>query len=402
MKFNLAKTLLAALLMSSAVYAETTYGNSVVYEAGTQLIQEALNVSNTSYDGGAASTVRYKNDVTATDCQFKSPASSSGTMYFDANATFENCVFTTGNGGGSINFLSQATGKKLALKGGNKFYSYKTQGINILSGTNTTATAEGNNEFYGATNVNKLKVISGTQKFENKMTASDQTMSFFNIGFAENADDTAAIEVSADRGQVFFRDNCEISSLDMANSTLRVWDTLVVRNSVTFGEGVTFDWGKTDSEYKVVDGQFTKVEIYTPATLVLEIDSIYELMDRPSALMTLAVDADTMLNVADSVDMSDVEVQLLFTENAVAELSAIKGPVTLNLNKVTNMENVEIALAVEEGLGKSAEEVFGTTSVTTGAVGSAENLFTITVPEPTTATLSLLALAGLCARRRRK
>ena len=52
MKFNLTKTLLAALLMSSAVYAETTYGNSVVYEAGTQLIQEALNVSNTSYDGG--------------------------------------------------------------------------------------------------------------------------------------------------------------------------------------------------------------------------------------------------------------------------------------------------------------------------------------------------------------
>ncbi|MBQ5664658.1 MAG: PEP-CTERM sorting domain-containing protein [Akkermansia sp.] len=27
---------------------------------------------------------------------------------------------------------------------------------------------------------------------------------------------------------------------------------------------------------------------------------------------------------------------------------------------------------------------------------------TATVPEPTTATLSLLALAGLCARRRRK
>ena len=402
MKFNLTKSLLAALLMSSAVYAETTYGNSVVYEAGTQLIQETLNVSNTSYDGGAASTVRYKKDVTATDCQFKSPASSSGTMYFDANATFTNCVFTTGNGGGSINFLSQASGKKLALKGGNKFYSYDTQGINILSGTNTTATAEGNNEFYGATNVNKLKVISGTQKFENKMTDSAQTMSFSNIGFAENADDTAAIEVSADRGQVFFRDNCEISSLDMANSTLRVWDTLVVRNSVTFGEGVTFDWGRTDSEYKFVDGQFTKVETYTPATLVLEIDSIYELVDQPDALMTLAGDADSMLNVADGVDMSDVEVQLLFTENALAELSAIEGPVTLNLDKVTNLENIELSLAVEESLGMSAEEVFGTTSVTTGAAGSAENQFTITVPEPTTATLSLLALASLAMRRRRK
>jgi hypothetical protein len=227
-------------------------------------------------------------------------------------------------------------------------------------------------------------------------------MSFFNIGFAENADDTAAIEVSADRGQVFFRDNCEISSLDIANSTLRVWDTLVVKNTVTFGEGVTFDWGKKESSWQLVDGKMVKVETYTPATLVLEIDSIYELMERPDALMTLAGDADTMLNVADGVDMSNAKVELLFTENALAELSAIEGPVTLNLNKVTNLENIELSLAVEESLGKSAEEVFGTTSVTTGAVGSAENQFTITVPEPTTATLSLLALAGLCVRRRRK
>ena len=407
MKLHLHKTLILAITASSAVYAETTYGNSVVYEAGTQLIQETLNVSNTSYDGGAASTVRYKKDVTATDCQFKSPASSSGTMYFDANATFTNCVFTTGNGGGSINFLSQAYGKKLALKGGNKFYSYDTQGINILSGTNTTATAEGNNEFYGATNVNKLKVISGTQKFENKMTDSAQTMSFSNIGFAENANDTAAIEVSADQGQVFFRDNCEISSLDMANSKLRVWDTLVVRNSVTFGEGVTFDWGRTDSEYKFVDGQFTKVETYTPATLVLEIDSIAELMDQT---MPLTLDGEgnaPMLSVDDGVDMSNAKVGLYFTENALAEMAEMEAKgsnITLNLDKVTNVNGLELELAVDESTGKTVEEVFGTTSFTTKEYNTGNNNITLgeNVPEPTTATLSLLALAALAGRRRRK
>ncbi len=37
-----------------------------------------------------------------------------------------------------------------------------------------------------------------------------------------------------------------------------------------------------------------------------------------------------------------------------------------------------------------------------GAVVQLENLTLVTTPEPTTATLSLLALAGLCARRRRK
>ncbi len=37
-----------------------------------------------------------------------------------------------------------------------------------------------------------------------------------------------------------------------------------------------------------------------------------------------------------------------------------------------------------------------------GAVAQIQNLTLVTTPEPTTATLSLLALAGLCARRRRK
>ncbi len=47
----------------------------------------------------------------------------------------------------------------------------------------------------------------------------------------------------------------------------------------------------------------------------------------------------------------------------------------------------------------------GATNDTTtagGAVVQLQNLTLVTTPEPTTATLSLLALAGLCARRRRK
>ena len=70
---------------------------------------------------------------------------------------------------------------------------------------------------------------------------------------------------------------------------------------------------------------------------------------------------------------------------------------------MTNVADIDLNLVIQEDLGKTAEEVFGTTTFTTGEAGSSKNQITINaVPEPTTATLSLLALAGLCARRRRK
>ena len=74
---------------------------------------------------------------------------------------------------------------------------------------------------------------------------------------------------------------------------------------------------------------------------------------------------------------------------------------------MTNAANVEMNLTLEKDLedqGMTAAQVFGSnTTFTTGEAGSADNQVTINaVPEPTTATLSLLALAGLCARRRRK
>ncbi|MDO4752363.1 MAG: PEP-CTERM sorting domain-containing protein [Akkermansia sp.] len=78
--------------------------------------------------------------------------------------------------------------------------------------------------------------------------------------------------------------------------------------------------------------------------------------------------------------------------------------ITFNLDKVTNVDGLELALAVAESTGKTVEEVFGTTSFTTKEYNSGNNNITLggNVPEPTTATLSLLALAALAGRRRRK
>ncbi|MBR3902413.1 MAG: PEP-CTERM sorting domain-containing protein [Akkermansia sp.] len=343
-------------------------------------------LKDTAYFGGSVSTVRYENDVNAENCKFTAPEK--GSMWFDGNVTLKDCeiVDTTG---GSINIGETGSKKTLALKGGNTFTSYASQDITIQT---KSATAEGDNYFYGATNVNRLKVISGKQTFENKMTDSAQTMAFNAVGFDANADDSAAIDVSVDRGWLFFRDDCTISSLETANCTLRVWNSLTVKDSITFNTGTSFDLNASKN-----------------AVIILEIDSLSELMNMPSEVALFgANDGSTpMLTLGDGVSLGDnAKVELMFTKNAIEEMQEYEGPITFNLEKVTNAADVKLNLTIEKDLedqGMTATQVFGSnTTFTTGEAGSSDNQVTINaIPEPTTATLSLLALAGLCARRRR-
>ena len=354
--------------------------------------------------------MRFKKDIVATDSKFTTPdgyrpydhgqtgpAAPSGAMFFDGNVEAANCEFIAGDySSGSIEFVA---GKQVALKGRNTFQARSGQNIYFEG----TVTAEGDNEFIGGISASNFVVKSGTQKFtrednpSNAVNAPSQALSFTHIGFADDADETARIDISAvdvptrkvdgySKGGAFgavrFGGDCEITTLEVdAGLGLTINGALTVRETVTIGSR-------------------TEVNFGAAGVLIFEIDSIYELIDQPTALLTLAGDASTMLNVADGVDMSGAKVELLFTENAITELSAMEGPITLNLDKVTNVEGIDLTLAIEESYGKTAEEVFGTTSVTTSTAGN--NNFTVTVPEPTTATLSLLALAALAARRRRK
>ena len=68
----------------------------------------------------------------------------------------------------------------------------------------------------------------------------------------------------------------------------------------------------------------------------------------------------------------------------------------------SNNANVEISISqVDAGEAAAAGAATGV-SYSTGNVGTIITINGLNVPEPTTSTLSLLALAGLCARRRRK
>lgn len=418
MKLNVSKSLLVAMLMSSAAYAEAVTENVVANTSTGSLLVYTTETTNSTYEAscdqkpsGSSYDVRFKQNLVATGSTFSTSegydpylngqignAARSGSIIFDGTVEATGCNFTTGNyTSGSIKFNNN-----VELNGGNTFVSRGGQQIYFTK----TATANGDNTFIGGVSATNFVVKSGTQTFvrednpSNRVNAPTQTLTFSQIGFAEDADDTARIDISAINvptrtvdgsqkggafGGVNFSGTSEITTLNVElgeYTGLRINGTLTVRETVTIS-------GKTG------------VKFGENSVLIFEIDSIYELMDQPDALMTLAGDSSPMLNVADGVDMSGAKVELLFTENALAELGAMEGPVTLNLDKVTNLENIELSLAVEESLGKTSEEVFGTTSVTTGAAGSDENQFTITVPEPATATLSLLALAALAARRRR-
>lgn len=409
MKFHLPLTVLTAFIAGGIANAET-----VTLEAGNY--KNETEVQNTTFVGPDSGNAKFSNNLTATNCSFY----------------------------GNLEFSNQ---KNLVLKGGNTFTAQSTQTINILS---KTATAYGDNYFYGATNVNRLQVVSGTQTFKNTVTDNNQSMTFSGIGFAANADASAAINISANKGHVVFTNNCTVSSVEVTGASFKLLDTLIVKDSVTFGEGTIVEFADRtisdilkDSNGDVLrintKGQYVNkldpntVQVWdatgtivletltgdeaklaysgsAPAyvttivkpTLILEIDSIAELLDTPTTY-TAREAVTTMFNIADGVDLGDnAKVELLFTENAINEIQEYDGPITLDLSKVTNASNIEVNFTIQDDLNMDAEEVFGTTSVTIGEAGSGNNLITLPVPEPTTATLSLLALVGLAGRRRRR
>ena len=407
--------LLALVMMGSSVWAEAVT-ETVVSNASsvsiytTETDGSAYSTSSEQKPSGSSYGMRFKENLTATNSSFTTEngydpyihgqtgnAAPSGAMFFDGTVEASNCQFTAEDySSGSIKFT-----KNVVLNGGNTFTSRSGQNINFQG----SVTAKGDNTFIGGVSATNFVVKSGTQTFKREDNPSDrvnspsQALTFSQIGFAEDADDSARIDISAVDvptrtvngypkggafGAVRFGGNSEITSLEVnASYDLYINGSLTVRETVVIGER-------------------TEVIFGTNGEIIFEIDSLSELMDQPM-LYSLDGEEDLpMLSVADGVDMSDASISLLFTENALEELEAMEGPITLSLDMVTNVAGIDIDFDVAESSGKTAEAVFGTASVKTGVYGSGDNVYTVAVPEPTTTTLSLLGLMALAARRRRK
>lgn len=286
--------LLVLVMMSSSVWAEAVT-ETVISNA------TSVSIYTTETDGSTYSTsceqkpsgskygMRFKKNLTATNSSFKTEngydpyvhgqtgnVARSGSMFFDGTVEATNCRFTAEDfTPGSINF-----NKEVVLNEGNTFTSRSGQEIYFLG----TVTAKGDNTFIGGVSATNFVVKSGTQTFKREDNPSDrvnspsQALTFTQIGFAEDADENARIDISAVDvptrtvngypkggafGAVRFGGNSEITSLEVnAGLGLKINGSLTVRETVVIGER-------------------TKVNFGTNGELIFEIDSLSELMDQP-------------------------------------------------------------------------------------------------------------------------
>ena len=151
------------------------------------------------------------------------------------------------------------------------------------------------------------------------------------------------------------------------------------------GEGstLTVNGSWTGSSYIIDGSRYTTSLNNTGSSLLLEFDAVTSL----DLVVATAALADGVLTLNVTEDLSGINsVNLTLSDAALAEIAGKYGEVTLKLNGLNDT-------------GDSVESV----SFYNAYVGEGNGTYRVEyIPEPATATLSLLALAGLAARRRRK
>lgn len=202
------------------------------------------------------------------------------------------------------------------------------------------------------------------------------------------------------------------SGATMTANQVTVGGTMNVAGSLnlvnfTNTEGETSAAGLTVSGTLNVTGSLT----LNGATITLVIDDLSQIVQEATTLAA-ATGSNALIQVADKAtfNATDAKFELLFTESAVAQLQEADLD-ELKLELISGVDAAELAntqITLSTKGDVTAEDLFGETSYSFSDVtGSSSGVSldvqsTAAVPEPTTATLSLLALAGLCARRRRR
>ena len=181
---------------------------------------------------------------------------------------------------------------------------------------------------------------------------------------------------------------------------LQSWDDAVAgvtANSIAVKQGATLsasalgDMPEIDGYELSVDLNCTRLTLNAGATL--EVDGAS--FDLNNGLLTLAVTSSSTkkieLVLAENAVYTGAEQIVLFT-NVGKAVFAYDG-----ISADSGMETLNAAdYFTGAGINETTQLVYDQEGGTVYLQG------VVTIPEPTTATLSLLALAGLCARRRRK
>lgn len=286
--------------------------------------------------------------------------SGSGTINLDGEyngVTFD----VTQTGTGTINVNGALSTNDVKVSGGNlKVNADVTANSLTQSGTGKVTVAEGKTLTVGS-----LEITGGEFVNNGTISGSAAQAMFAASDIATAADSTATL--------------ITVSGGEFVNYGTTTDSILVDGGTLTLEKGMLADVTMTDGNIVVKSNSTTGTLTLNGGTITFEEG------------VTLTLTEGATLNLNNTV----IEVKV--SEDTLAGLlDGTNKTVTLfNTEDVTKgLENVTVTFT--DGTNSAQAKVNGTTD------GTGVEITTTTVPEPTTATLSLLALAALAARRRRR
>ncbi len=268
----------------------------------------------------------------------------------------------------------------LTINTGDESYTTKSgvkHAINLVKQGSGTQTFGGSMSEFGGNDANKDRAsVDGTIKIEGG------TLAFTK---ADDSMRVASLTLSGGTLEVAGSLTLDALSLDLSKyATTQLEYQLVSAGTLSLGAGVNLaTLGSTVGEYTATvtqRGQNLWL-VYTATPETLEVSSA----SLSGSVLTLTLGTDTTLTAGANVDLT-------LSADALASIQGVSGLVDLKL--VAGNGTFSSVLGSEDFVNVS---FYGTYA------GEANGQYRVEyIPEPTTATLSLLALCGLAARRRRR
>ena len=235
-----------------------------------------------------------------------------------------------------------------------------------------------NEDFEGKAQTGKI-IFTGKNTVTDLLALEDKLNDFLSQNAEEGtAPATATADVTKSRTNIIN------GNIILNNGTLSLQDqTILQAKQVTIKSGATFEAILTSAPEMVATFSLEEATIAATldADLILEDNSTFTLdgglIDMANNNVTLG---DGVTLIVRNLDSADDDMVTLFTninELSIDNKAAESGAITMNINGVEQ----EVTYDATNGIIKVSADA---------------------IPEPTTATLSLLALAALAARRRRR
>ena len=333
-----------------------------------------------------------------------------GVMFTTANDDAKNASSISQTGAGTINLagdytsalfnISQSGGGTVNVNGemrANTVDVSSTSTLNIntdVTANSITQSGTSNVNINGSMSAGSVALNGGTMIVADGATLTANTITI-NGGTLVNGyvEPVATLDVEGD-----------INSLSDTMSMLSTVETGGIKGNVVVNSGEYIEYGNLEGSLTIDGGQVTLNEDANVGAIVVN-----------GGKLAVAGDATTgSITVTSGTIEFDSSTQLTLVENATISIAdGVKVVVKMSaedLVKLNNGEDVSITLFDSSTSTLEFDNTLitftdGEQSVDKTVTGSATGgTVTVTgsIPEPTTATLSLLALAALAARRRRK